>query len=82
MKTLDDVKKTLRQTYLPKAGVHGIGLNRSQNAIRLYVDTGYPGDPQAQPVLQQIKKAASPYNLIVVEEEKPTISCIAVVSHH
>jgi hypothetical protein len=65
--TLTDVKDRLKARYLGRAGVHGMGVSRAQNAIRVYVN---PSDePDTASVLAQLTAEAEPYSVIVVREE-------------
>lgn len=70
-KTLDDVKEKLSRKYLGKFGVHGVGISRSQNAVKLYVDEGSEIAPSR---LKAIERDASPCKVIIVAEESPKIT--------
>ncbi|MBI3654257.1 MAG: hypothetical protein HY231_24785 [Acidobacteria bacterium] len=69
--TLDEVKIRLSRKYLGQFGVHGIGISRSQNAIKLYVDAA---DDLEASKLKAIQADAAPYPIIIVKEERPTIT--------
>jgi hypothetical protein len=64
-------KIRLRKTYLGVAGIHGFGIDRSNQAIRVYVT---PGQSDAlSNVLEGLKNAAAPFALLIVEEQLPQI---------
>jgi hypothetical protein len=69
--TIDEVKARLSRKYLGKFGVHGVGVSRSQNAIKLYVDQQ---TEIASSSLKAIEKDAAPCKILVVKEERPKIS--------
>ncbi len=70
--TIEDVKRRLSKLYLGKAGVHGIGFSRSQDALRLYVHPEPGADRQA--LLAAVAKEAKPFKVVLVEEESPSLS--------
>jgi hypothetical protein len=65
--SLNEVKDRVKRLFLGRAGVHGVGISRSRNAIRVYVDTD--GTPETESMLDLLRAEASPYPLIVVREE-------------
>jgi hypothetical protein len=69
--TLEEVKELISKKYLGKAGIHGVGLRRSKLAVTVYVD---PGDrPDLGEALRSIENEIKPFNLLVVQEEQPSI---------
>ena len=72
MPSLEDVKNRLRESYLGRGGIHGVGLSRSRQAIRVYVSSQVVSE---QPdVLEQFRESAKPFPIIVVEEEGPRLT--------
>jgi hypothetical protein len=69
METLEEVKDRLQGGYLGKAGIHGLGISRAQGAIRVYISPGSGLEQTA--VLEQIRKAAEPFPVIVIREDRP-----------
>jgi hypothetical protein len=69
--TLDEVQALITEKYLGQAGIHGVGIRRKQSAIALYVEPG--ATQQHENLLTQISEEAKPYNVMVVEEERPSI---------
>jgi hypothetical protein len=68
---LEAAKSLVREKYLGKAGIHGVGLRRSKEAVTLYVD---PTDqPERQELLRSIEKEIEPVKLLVVEEGRASI---------
>jgi hypothetical protein len=70
-KTIDEVKAQVSRKYLGKFGVHGVGISRSQNAIKLYVDQG---SEIAASRLKAIEQDASPCKVLIIREESPKIT--------
>jgi hypothetical protein len=71
--SLDEAKKNLRRCYLGQAGIHGVGLKRSQNAVILYITTGYKDSPDFQAILKSIIQEVSPFKVVQIEEDLPGI---------
>jgi hypothetical protein len=69
--SLESVKNRLRQSYLGKGGIHGLGLSRAEKAIRVYVDAQAGADESE--VIEQLRESARPYPVIVVREDRPRI---------
>lgn len=70
--SIDEVKDRLRRSYLGKAGIHGVGVSRSEHAIRVYV--GPQPDAEQSDVLAMMRESASPFAVIVVREDRPQIT--------
>ena len=70
--SIEAVKNRLRQSFLGKAGIHGVGLSRAEQAIRVYVSSTAHSD-QAD-FLEQLRRSAAPFRVIVVNEERPRIT--------
>ena len=68
-RTLEQVKEQIRSRFLGHGGIHGVGLSLKQKAIRLYVDPRRTGECAG--TLDQVRKSAEPFGVIVVEEEPP-----------
>ena len=66
---LDDAKARLRQEFLGRAGIHGLGVSRTEQAIRVYVSS--EGGPDCAAALEELRLSAAPFPVIVVEEEPP-----------
>lgn len=71
-KTLDEIKEALSDKYLGQAGIHGIGLSRTENAIRVYLQES--PDEEQQRVLKGVETDASPYKIIVVPSVRPSLT--------
>lgn len=72
METLENLKKRLRRKYLGEAGIHGLGIDYSQNALRVYYEP-LP-DPEQEKLLKEIEKEAYPYRIIAISGEPPKIT--------
>jgi hypothetical protein len=63
--SLEAVKDRISARYLGIAGIHAVGIKRSENAITIYVD---PAQKHAQQrTIQQIRKDAAPYRVLSKE---------------
>jgi hypothetical protein len=69
-RTLDAAKKELSEAFLGRGGIHAVGVNRSQKAIRLYVHSG--AGQERDRVIEEARRAATPFSVVVVEEQPPT----------
>ena len=69
---LDETRRRIAREYIGKAGIHGVGISRSRNAIRIYVrpDAG----TEQKVTLAEIGQAAAPFEVLIVEEEPPKIA--------
>ena len=71
--SLDDTKQLLSKKYLGKEGIHGIGVSRSQNAIRVHMvpaaDAAHAARQQG--LIQQMKEEAGSHDVQVTTEDKP-----------
>jgi hypothetical protein len=65
--SLSEVKDRVKRLFLGRAGVHGVGISRSRNAIRVYVNPDETAETES--LLDLLRAEASPYSLIVVREE-------------
>ncbi len=70
--SIEAVKNRLRQVYLGKAGIHGVGLSRVDQAIRVYVSC--KTESPEEDLLEQLRRFASPFRVIVVKEMQPHIT--------
>lgn len=69
-RTIDSVKKKLSEAFLGRGGVHAIGIRRPQNAIVLYLHA--PASAERDRVIEEARRAAAPFAVVVVEEGSPT----------
>jgi hypothetical protein len=69
--SIEQVKNRLRKSFLGKAGIHGVGVSRAKQAIQVYVSPGTSVN-QAD-LLEQLRKSAGPFPVIVIEEDRPRI---------
>ena len=72
--SLDDTKQLLSRKYLGKEGIHGIGISRSQNAIRVHMIPAADATHAArqQDLIQQMKEEAGSHDVQVTTEDKPS----------
>jgi hypothetical protein len=65
--TLEQVKDRVSKKYLGKAGIHSVGLRRSQGTITVYYAPSAEGS-QSQ-ILEELSKEAHPFKVLVLETE-------------
>lgn len=70
--SLDEVRKRVSRKYLGKAGIHGVGIRRAQNALCIYIERA--ADPEQQKLWEEIAQEVMPYSVVKVEAERPTIA--------
>ncbi len=70
--SLQAAKDRLKARYMGKAGVHGFGISRTHNAIRVYVTPGAGAETES--VLAQLAAEADPFTVLVVREEPPRLA--------
>lgn len=68
--SLEEVKNRVRRSFLGKGGIHGVGMNRAERAIRIYVT---PHAAEQPDVVEQVRQAALPYPIIVITEDRAQI---------
>ena len=66
---LKELKSRVSRKYLGKAGIHGVSVRSSSNALCVYMAPG--SGKQHQEVLQNLKEDAAPLNVLFFEEEPP-----------
>lgn len=72
MTSLESAKKKVSRKYLGEAGIHAIGLRRSQQALCLYVES--EEHPALQVLMKQIEEEISPYHVLAIEEARAHIT--------
>lgn len=70
--SLDEAKERVSRKYLGKAGVHGVGIRRSRNALAVYMKPS--SEPDRERILGEIEKEAAPYAVLRIEEERASIN--------
>jgi hypothetical protein len=70
--TLDHVQQVITDEYLGKAGIHGVGIRRKKSAIVLYIEPG--ASEKYESTMTKIKEKVDPLDLMIVEEEPPSIT--------
>jgi len=71
-KSLDELKEELARKYLGKAGIHGLGVSHSENAIRVYLEPDLAEEQQT--ILDSIESEAHPFKVLPVISNKPATS--------
>jgi|HubBroStandDraft_1064217.scaffolds.fasta_scaffold589973_2 hypothetical protein len=61
---LEKAKSRIDQKFLGRGGIHGVGLQRSKKAVKLYVSKSR--DENFGSLLKQVREQAAPFNVIVV----------------
>ncbi len=70
--SLATIKKLISSKYLGKEGIHGIGISRSKKAVRIYFEQN--SSLQQKETLEKIKNDATPYEVLIIEGKKSTIT--------
>lgn len=68
-RSLEEVKDRLRELFVGKAGIHGVGISQASKAIRVYIDRDAGTDLET--MLEQMRESAAPFPMIVVQEDRP-----------
>jgi hypothetical protein len=69
---IERVKDCLRQSFLGRAGIHGLGVSRAEQAIRVYVGPDAPRD--FDEVLEELRASAQPFPVKIVREDRPRMA--------
>lgn len=69
--SLEEAKQRLSR-YLGRAGIHGVGLRRSENAVMVYLDPA--GGEDCQALLREMEREVAPFRLMAVYEGRPRIT--------
>lgn len=69
--SLEEAKDRVKRKYLGKAGIHALGIRRSENCLTVYMDP-YP-DPDRERIMKEIEDEAAPYGIMRIEEERANI---------
>jgi hypothetical protein len=72
MRSLEEVKEYLSGKYLGKSGIHSVGISRTDNAVRVYVETD--SDDKLEGILKEIEKEAAPYKIIPIKSRRSSIT--------
>jgi hypothetical protein len=70
--SLDATKRLISQKYLGKGGIHGVGLSKAENAVRVHLSPADASDGSRRALLEALKRDAAPYEVVVTTEEGPT----------
>ncbi|HEU0146556.1 MAG TPA: hypothetical protein VFR21_06725 [Bradyrhizobium sp.] len=73
---LESKKQRLSQKFLGKQGLHGLGLSRAENAVKVHLERAQSPEHMASQdaLLEEIRREAAPYPLIVTFEDKASTS--------
>lgn len=71
-KSLDEVKKLVSTKYLGRAGIHSVGVSRSENALRVYIDSD--AEDALTPVLTEIEKEAAPFKVVPIRSDRSSLT--------
>ena len=71
-KSLENIKQLVTRKYLGKGGIHSVGISRSQNAVRVYLEPA-ASDEQSK-ILEEIEKEVSPYKIVPIKSNRSSIT--------
>jgi hypothetical protein len=66
--TLEETKGRISARYLGTGGIHGVGVSRADNAVRLYVSAEAALDDAR---LEEIQRLAAPFGVVVIRSSPP-----------
>jgi hypothetical protein len=69
--TLEEVRERLQRQYLGKARIHGLGISRKHQTIRVYANRG--GAEQTK-IFEELRAAAKPFSVVVIYEDQAVAS--------
>jgi hypothetical protein len=67
-RSLNEARNEVRDAFLGRGGIHGVGLNRKEGAIRIYTDSEL-GD-----LSSPVENSAHPFPINVTIEERPNVN--------
>ena len=67
METLEQTKRRVRGSFLGRSGIHGVGISRQSQAIRVYVDEDCSVDAD---LLSALKNAANPFEVVLINQKR------------
>ena len=70
---LDDAKRRVKSRVLGRPGVHAVGLRRLDDQVVVYATVGAANET----ILAAAREAAAPYEVVVVEGERPVVAMAA-----
>jgi lipopolysaccharide biosynthesis glycosyltransferase len=68
---LESTQLRLRHAYLGQVGIHAIGLNRSQQTIRIYID---PNSKLTPEWIEQLHQMATPFGVEIIPDTSARIA--------
>ncbi len=71
--TLDTAKELVSSRYLGRAGLHGVGLRRRENAVCLYVAAG-AAEADVSALIGDVRREVSPHGVVVVRDEPASLA--------
>ena len=69
--SLDVIKSRVRERFIGREGVHGVGIRRAEQAICVYLDQDCEETAALRGLISEIERDATPFRVIVVREQKP-----------
>lgn len=66
--SLEEMKALVSAQFLGKQGIHGVGMKKANNAVRIYI---HDANKPAEEMLAAIQDLCAPYAVDVVHEQPP-----------
>lgn len=71
--SLDATKRLISRKYLGRGGVHGVGLSKADNAVRVHLSPpAAASDNDREELLEALRRDAAPYAVMVTTEDAAT----------
>ncbi len=65
------LKRRIRERWLGRSGIHGVGVRAKEDAICVY--RSGRGHEESEEEIEGLRQEVKPHKLIVVEEDAPSI---------
>jgi hypothetical protein len=63
VETLEEARARLQRQYLGKARIHGLGISRKQQAIRVYAA---PDGVEQAKIFEELRESAKPFSVLII----------------
>jgi hypothetical protein len=70
--TLNEVRERIARDYLGMVGIHGIGMSRARNSIKVHVQID--GTQEQQAIFTAIRQSANPFEVLIIEDKPSMIT--------
>jgi len=64
-------KTRVRASFLGRFGIHAVGMSRSEQAVKVYLAPGAPGDDS---LITQLRELVEPFDVVLIREEGASVT--------